>query len=162
MFGHLGPTYECNPSIAKVTFFVLRELGLGVKEYIPDKTIWEAFYGDGKSGKYLEELGFKVIHEKINFFDNNSIKLVYDKLVKTRENIINTNQDTSHHNVIRLNITLQLIESILDNYEQLLLDFKNDLKKFINHFKLNSCDNVSTSPYISAARIAFGLIPKNM
>ena len=43
-----------------------------IKKYIPqDKTIWEAFYGDGKSGKYLEELGYKVIHEKIDFFKNN-------------------------------------------------------------------------------------------
>jgi len=42
-----------------------------IKDYIPrDKKIWEAFYGDGKSGKYLEELGFNVIHEDIDFFDN--------------------------------------------------------------------------------------------
>ena len=41
-----------------------------IKEYIPrDKVIWEAFYGDGKSGKYLEELGFNVIHEQIDFFE---------------------------------------------------------------------------------------------
>ena len=33
------------------------------------KVIYEAFYGDGKSGKYLEELGHNVIHEKIDFFD---------------------------------------------------------------------------------------------
>lgn len=43
-----------------------------IQEYIPkDKTIWEAFYGDGKSGKYLEELGFKVIHQQVDFFENN-------------------------------------------------------------------------------------------
>jgi hypothetical protein len=42
-----------------------------IKEFIPkDKTIYEPFYGDGKSGKYLEELGFKVIHEPIDFFEN--------------------------------------------------------------------------------------------
>ena len=42
-----------------------------IKDYIPrDKEIWEAFYGDGKSGEYLEELGFNVIHEDIDFFDN--------------------------------------------------------------------------------------------
>jgi len=42
-----------------------------VKEYIPqDKTIWEAFYGDGDSGNYLTELGFNVIHEPIDFFEN--------------------------------------------------------------------------------------------
>ena len=33
-----------------------------------DKIIWEAFYGDGKSGTYLQELGFNVIHEPIDFF----------------------------------------------------------------------------------------------
>lgn len=41
-----------------------------IKEYIPNKLIWEAFYGDGKSGEYLEELGFNVIHKEIDFFDN--------------------------------------------------------------------------------------------
>jgi len=43
-----------------------------IKDFIPrDKVIWECFYGDGQSGKYLEELGFKVIHEDIDFFNNN-------------------------------------------------------------------------------------------
>jgi hypothetical protein len=43
-----------------------------IKEYIPkDKVIWEAFYGDGKSGSYLQELGFDVIHEDVDFFENN-------------------------------------------------------------------------------------------
>ena len=38
-------------------------------EYIPkDKIIWEAFYGDGKSGNYMKELGLNVIHEEIDFF----------------------------------------------------------------------------------------------
>lgn len=43
-----------------------------IKHLIPkDKVIWEAFYGDGKSGAYLKELGFQVIHEPIDFFDYN-------------------------------------------------------------------------------------------
>jgi len=43
-----------------------------IKEYIPkNKVIWEGFYGDGKSGTYLEELGFKVIHDKDDFFESN-------------------------------------------------------------------------------------------
>jgi len=42
-----------------------------IKEFIPkDKIIWEAFYGDGESGKHLENLGFNVIHEEIDFFHN--------------------------------------------------------------------------------------------
>ena len=42
-----------------------------IKEYIPkDKIIWEPFYGNGKSGEYLSELGFNVIHQNIDFFQN--------------------------------------------------------------------------------------------
>ena len=40
-----------------------------IKQYIPKKKIWEAFYGDGKSGTHLQELGFDVIHEPIDFFE---------------------------------------------------------------------------------------------
>jgi|TARA_R110000803_G_scaffold205609_1_gene272404 hypothetical protein len=43
-----------------------------IKHLIPqDKVIWEAFYADGTSGNYLKELGFNVIHEPIDFYDNN-------------------------------------------------------------------------------------------
>ena len=42
-----------------------------IEQFIPkDQVIWEAFYGDGNSGDYLRELGFKVIHEEVDFFDN--------------------------------------------------------------------------------------------
>lgn len=44
-----------------------------IKHLIPkNKVIWEAFYGDGTSGTYLQELGFtRTIHQDIDFFDNN-------------------------------------------------------------------------------------------
>jgi hypothetical protein len=43
-----------------------------IKQYIPkDKVIWEAFYGDGNSGNYLKEMGYDVIHEPIDFYENN-------------------------------------------------------------------------------------------
>jgi hypothetical protein len=43
-----------------------------IHQLIPKgKVIWEAFYGDGKSGTYLRELGFEeVIHEPIDFFEH--------------------------------------------------------------------------------------------
>ena len=48
-----------------------------IKEYIPkDKVIWEAFYGDGTSGEYLEEMGFNVIHKPIDFFESNEGDIV--------------------------------------------------------------------------------------
>ena len=43
-----------------------------IKQYIPsNKVIWEAFYGDGESGRFLTELGFNVIHDKIDFYKEN-------------------------------------------------------------------------------------------
>ena len=45
-----------------------------------DKTIWEAFYGDGKSGTYLTELGLNVLHEPIDFFDDDTLP-EYDILI---------------------------------------------------------------------------------
>jgi len=48
-----------------------------IKEYIPrDKVIWEAFYGNGESGRYLRELGFNTIHEEIDFFEENRGEVV--------------------------------------------------------------------------------------
>jgi len=42
-----------------------------INMYIPkDKIIWEAFYGDGKSGDFLKELGHEVIHEEVDFFES--------------------------------------------------------------------------------------------
>jgi hypothetical protein len=52
-----------------------------IKDYIPNnKIIWEGFYGDGKSGQYLKELGFNVIHEPIDFF-NDETRPDYDILI---------------------------------------------------------------------------------
>jgi len=43
-----------------------------IQQYIPkDKIIWEAFMGDGKSGEYLKELGYNVIHNDNDFFLSN-------------------------------------------------------------------------------------------
>jgi hypothetical protein len=43
-----------------------------IKQYIPkDKIIWEAFYGNGQSGADLQDMGFNVVHEPVNFFESN-------------------------------------------------------------------------------------------
>lgn len=48
-----------------------------IRDYIPtDKIIWEPFFGDGKSGEYLSELGFEVLHEKEDFYDNDKGEIV--------------------------------------------------------------------------------------
>jgi len=43
-----------------------------IKQYIPkNKVIWEPFYGDGRSGQILREIGFEVIHLDEDFFQSN-------------------------------------------------------------------------------------------
>ena len=59
-----------------------------IAEYIPrDKLIWEPFYGDGKSGEYLKELGFNVIHKPIDFFESNEGDIIVSNppFSKTKE-----------------------------------------------------------------------------
>ena len=52
-----------------------------ITTYIPkDKVIWEAFYGDGESGKYLTDLGYTTIHEPIDFYDDETLP-TYDIIV---------------------------------------------------------------------------------
>jgi hypothetical protein len=53
-------------------YYSKKEVWEKIEQYIPkDKVIYEPFYGDGKSGQYLRELGFNVIHEPVDFFENN-------------------------------------------------------------------------------------------
>ncbi len=51
-----------------------RELWENVKSFLPskDKIVWEAFYGNGKSGNILSDLGCTVIQSDVDFFDDNS------------------------------------------------------------------------------------------
>jgi hypothetical protein len=40
-----------------------------IQQWLPrDKVVWEAFYGDGVSARYLRELGCQVVSEDVDFF----------------------------------------------------------------------------------------------
>jgi hypothetical protein len=48
-----------------------------ILKYIPkEKVIWEPFYGDGRSGQILRELGLNVIHEDEDFFQSDKGEIV--------------------------------------------------------------------------------------
>jgi len=50
-----------------------------IKEYIPnDKIIWSPFYCDGKQKIYFKEMGYDIIHEDENFFENNKGDIIID------------------------------------------------------------------------------------
>lgn len=53
------------------SYMTPKEVWESIAHILPkDKIIWECFYGNGKSGEYLSDLGFKVEHQKIDFFDD--------------------------------------------------------------------------------------------
>ena len=50
-----------------------------IKEFIPtNKQIWSPFYCDGKQKEYFAEMGFDIIHEDEDFFDNNKGEIIID------------------------------------------------------------------------------------
>lgn len=54
-----------------------REAWEAIVKFLPrDKIIWEPFYLNGKSGEYLRELGFQVMHEDEDFFEHNKGDIV--------------------------------------------------------------------------------------
>ena len=62
------------------SYMTPKEVWESIAHLLPkDKIIWEPFYGDGKSGEYLTELGFKVEHHDIDFFEDPSFN--YDIIV---------------------------------------------------------------------------------
>lgn len=55
-------------------YYTPKELWEAIKDYLPkkDTVVWEAFYGNGKSGNILSDLGCTVIQSNTDFFDDNS------------------------------------------------------------------------------------------
>jgi|TARA_R100000084_G_scaffold17508_1_gene5711 hypothetical protein len=50
-----------------------------ISEFIPqDKVIWAPFYGDGKQKEYFEEMGYNIIHNDEDFFENNHGEIIID------------------------------------------------------------------------------------
>ena len=50
-----------------------------IKKYIPtDKKIWAPFYCDGKQKEYFKDMGFDIIHEDEDFFNNNKGDIIID------------------------------------------------------------------------------------
>lgn len=56
-----------------------KEAWIKIKQFIPkDKKIWSPFYCDGSQKKYFKDIGFDIIHEDEDFFENNKGDLVID------------------------------------------------------------------------------------
>ena len=70
-------TFQTKSFLKNDDYMTPRSAWEDIKKYIPkEKTIWEAFYGDGQSGNHLKNMDFDVIHESVDFFENNLGEIV--------------------------------------------------------------------------------------
>ena len=52
-----------------------------IKEYIPEnKKIWSPFYCDGKQKEYFKDMGYDIIHDDEDFFENNKGDIIIDNI----------------------------------------------------------------------------------
>lgn len=67
----------------------------------------------------------KNIHSQVKNsigIDEEVINSLYKNLINSRKKMLDNNLDQSGDNFIRINLTLQILESILENYEQIVFD----------------------------------------
>jgi hypothetical protein len=114
-----------------------------IKHIIPkDKVIWEAFYGDGKSGEYLKELGFNVIHEPIDFFENDLGDIVvsnlpFSKCPEVLERLISLNKPF---------ILIMPCSKLTTQYMRRLFSGNNDLQIIIPRKRIQFVKCVDGKP----------------
>tara|TARA_R110002012_G_scaffold85931_3_gene214044 strand:+ start:1052 stop:1534 length:483 start_codon:yes stop_codon:yes gene_type:complete len=60
-------------------FYTLKKDWEIITKFIPNnKKIWSPFYGDGKQKEYFKEMGYDIIHEDEDFYENNKGDIIID------------------------------------------------------------------------------------
>lgn len=107
-----------------------------IRDYIPKgKVIWEAFFCSGKSGTFLKELGFDVIHKDIDFFKHDE----GDIIVSNPPYSIKKEVLTRLKNLNKPFILIMPSETINTKYVREL--FKNEIQIIIPRGRINFLKN---------------------
>jgi hypothetical protein len=120
-----------------------------IKEYIPtDKKIWSPFYGDGKQKEYFKEMGYDIIHEDEDFFENNKGDIIIDNPPFSKKKEIFTRLKELEKPFILI------CPSMLLSYKYFQELFKNHIQiiipsKRINFRHLNSNKKKYSPPFAS-------------
>ena len=120
-----------------------------IKKYIPkDKVIWSPFYCDGKQKEYFEEMGFDIIHEDEDFFENNKGDIIIDNIpFSKKKEILTRIKELDKPFII-------VCPSVLLVYKWFQLLFKDNLQIIIPYDRikfrhLESLNKNYTPPYAS-------------
>ena len=120
-----------------------------IKQYIPtDKQIWSPFYCDGKQKEYFKDMGFDIIHEDEDFFENNKGDIIIDNLpFSKKKEVLKKLKEIDKPFIM-------IMPSVILCYKYFQTDFKDHLQIIIPYnrikFKhLNSNNKNYTPPYAS-------------
>ena len=122
---------------------------LRIKDYIPkDKIIWSPFYCDGKQKEYFAEMGFDIIHEDEDFFENNKGDIIIDNPPFSKKKEILTRIKELDKPFIMVCPSVLLVYKYFQDF------FKEDLQIIIpyNRIKFRHLESLNknyTPPYAS-------------
>ncbi len=125
-------------------YYSKKEVWEKIQQYIPkDKVIYEPFYGDGKSGEYLKELGCNVIHKPVDFFENN---FVYDCIVSNppfsiRQKVFTRLKELDKPFIIVMFPIVLSCKWFLDLYDDIQIIIPKSRVKFYGNGKTNYTPN---------------------
>jgi len=120
-----------------------------IKEYIPkDMKIWSPFYGDGKQKEYFKKMGYDIIHEDEDFFENNKGDIIVDNPPFSKKKLIFTRLKEIDKPFILIIPSVMLCYKYFQEYFsdglQIIIPFKR-----IKFQHTNSADKNYTPPYAS-------------
>jgi len=99
-----------------------------IKQFIPtDKKIWSPFYCDGKQKEYFAEMGFDIIHEDEDFFENNKGDIIIDNPpFSKKKEILQRLKDLDKPFII-------ICPSMMLSYKYFQNNFKDNIQIIIPH-----------------------------
>ena len=102
------------------------------KKFIPkDKQIWAPFYCDGKQKEYFAEMGFDIIHEDEDFFENNKGDIIIDNPpFSKKKEILKRLKELDKPFIL-------VCPSMLLSYKYFQEDFKDNIQIIIPHKRVN-------------------------
>ena len=103
-----------------------------IKQFIPkDKQIWAPFYCDGKQKEYFAEMGFDIIHEDEDFFENNKGDIIIDNPpFSKKKEILKRLKELDKPFIL-------VCPSMLLSYKYFQEDFKDNIQIIIPHKRVN-------------------------
>jgi Cft2 family RNA processing exonuclease len=126
-----------------------QEEWMRIIEYIPtDKKIWAPFYCDGKQKEYFKKMGFEIIHEDEDFFENNKGDVIIDNIPFSKKKQILTRLKELEKPFILIIPSVMLCYKYFQDYfsENLQIIVPKNRIKFKH---LNSNNKNYTPPYAS-------------